>query len=852
MRGRLAVPAALGVLVVVACVAGGIHRRRAAAGLRPRRLRRGLGGPGPGALGAGCLADAPGRPAPAGPGRPGRLARAGRSGQRRDGRPHRRGGHRRGPGGGHRVRSAGDLVLAQGGSGTFAGHSVEFVGTRIVRSPAKESQQALLRVDGGSVFTPAISQFGTGTQAVGTPAIDSSLTSDVYLTINSIPAKGGSWTFGVVVQPLVMWLWVGGALVVVGLGPVRRPRPPPSAHRPGVDPGGAAAPPGPRRTPSSVPTTGPVPTGRHPHPGGSRSAPGKPRDRAGPATRRRRSTAPAPVRRRHTARWIAVGVLVVAAGLIAVLATRPPAAVAQVQSPLVGGRPRRCRGPRWTGTASRLPRPPGTYVVLNFFASWCEPCQTEGPDLVQFAFEHQRSGDARVVSVVFDDTDGRRPLLPGHAGGHVAHPGRPQRPDRPRLRRPGTAVDVPHRTRRPGGGLHRGAGHGRRPRRPDRQGQGGRARERAPVPAVDAARRRPGGGPARRQRCLLVRPAHRRQRAAAIESVIRCPSCEDLSVAVSSAPTAVTVRATVTSSSARACPTSRSRTTWPPATARRSCSTRRPAGWSILVWSCPWPPACSPRPALVVVLVRRRRRGGGDPSTPTCRWPAARPRGGRGAAAVPHPVAGRRRRRIPGRRPQRRRLPGPPPAGHGPPGGPRAGTRRRRRPRRPPPGRDHGRIRDGPTGGRIRRTRRSRADRGHPRPGPRRAGGHPPPRRRRSRNKWFLVAALGCFVAALVVAVPVFSSHRLPGQTATGSVSPQPEPADGPDPRPGRHRGEPGPARAGRPALPAVLDRPSGQRGGPGPAGMARVSASASRGPSATLLVRRPDQADRGRGSRPG
>ena len=35
------------------------------------------------------------------------------------------------------------------------------------------------------------------------------------------------------------------------------------------------------------------------------------------------------------------------------------------------------------------------------------------------------------------------------------------------------------------------------------------------------------------------------QRATAIESVIRCPSCEDLSVAVSSAPTAVTVRATV-------------------------------------------------------------------------------------------------------------------------------------------------------------------------------------------------------------------------------------------------------------------------------------------------------------------
>jgi peroxiredoxin len=44
--------------------------------------------------------------------------------------------------------------------------------------------------------------------------------------------------------------------------------------------------------------------------------------------------------------------------------------------------------------------------VVNFFAAWCEPCQTEGPDLVQFQFEHQRTGDASMLSVVFDDTEG--------------------------------------------------------------------------------------------------------------------------------------------------------------------------------------------------------------------------------------------------------------------------------------------------------------------------------------------------------------------------------------------------------------------------------------------------------------
>ncbi len=107
---------------------------------------------------------------------------------------------------------------------------------------------------------------------------------------------------------------------------------------------------------------------------------------------------------RHTARWVALTVLVVAAGLIAVLATRPPAAVVEVQSPLVGKPVPAVGGTTVDGSTFVLPRPSGSFVVVNFFASWCTPCQTEGPELVKFAFQHSQSGDARMVSVVFDDT----------------------------------------------------------------------------------------------------------------------------------------------------------------------------------------------------------------------------------------------------------------------------------------------------------------------------------------------------------------------------------------------------------------------------------------------------------------
>jgi cytochrome c biogenesis protein CcmG, thiol:disulfide interchange protein DsbE len=109
---------------------------------------------------------------------------------------------------------------------------------------------------------------------------------------------------------------------------------------------------------------------------------------------------------RHTARWVALGVLLVAAGLIAVLATRPPATVAEVQSPLVGRPAPPISGVTLDGAGEALPEPPGRYEVVNFFASWCEPCQTEGPNLVQFQFEHARAGDASLLSVVFDDSPG--------------------------------------------------------------------------------------------------------------------------------------------------------------------------------------------------------------------------------------------------------------------------------------------------------------------------------------------------------------------------------------------------------------------------------------------------------------
>ena len=117
--------------------------------------------------------------------------------------------------------------------------------------------------------------------------------------------------------------------------------------------------------------------------------------------------APAPAaparRRRRTARWVSLVVLAVGAGLVALLATRPPQTATEVDTPLVGQQAPAVAGPTVSGGSFDLSSLRGRWVVVNFFASWCPPCQQEEPELVAFAYAHRAPGGASLVGVVFND-----------------------------------------------------------------------------------------------------------------------------------------------------------------------------------------------------------------------------------------------------------------------------------------------------------------------------------------------------------------------------------------------------------------------------------------------------------------
>lgn len=133
-------------------------------------------------------------------------------------------------------------------------------------------------------------------------------------------------------------------------------------------------------------------------------------------------------RRRHTARWVAAAVLVVLVVVAVVAATRPSYQATEVASPLLGRVAPPLAGTDFGGRTFSLSAERGHYVYVNFFASWCPPCQAEEPALVAFDFQQQRARrGAGLVSVVFNDSvaDARRfvaewgaqwPTVPDRAG----------------------------------------------------------------------------------------------------------------------------------------------------------------------------------------------------------------------------------------------------------------------------------------------------------------------------------------------------------------------------------------------------------------------------------------------------
>jgi cytochrome c-type biogenesis protein CcmF len=150
--------------------------------------------------------------------------------------------------------------LEPGQSAHLAGHSITYLGTATAQHANKKTMSARVRVDGGRVFSPSLHQFPFASQAIGSPSVRVGVLDDVYLTLASAPEAGQTAAvIGVNIQPLILWLWIGGTLMglgtVLAAWPGRRRRPTEPAAAPAVPPR--------HRQPEPADADRPVPVGPH-------------------------------------------------------------------------------------------------------------------------------------------------------------------------------------------------------------------------------------------------------------------------------------------------------------------------------------------------------------------------------------------------------------------------------------------------------------------------------------------------------------------------------------------------------------------------------------------------------------
>ena len=125
-----------------------------------------------------------------------------------------------------------EVQLSQGESFNLGRYTLTFLGVQQVTEPHREKLVANVAVYRGGenlgVLSPAMVQYPTQREPIGTPAVHSSLREDLYLSAMNIDSQRGTVGLLALVNPMVTWLWIATGITALGglaaLLPRRRPR----------------------------------------------------------------------------------------------------------------------------------------------------------------------------------------------------------------------------------------------------------------------------------------------------------------------------------------------------------------------------------------------------------------------------------------------------------------------------------------------------------------------------------------------------------------------------------------------------------------------------------------------------
>ncbi len=124
----------------------------------------------------------------------------------------------------------GEFTLQPGQEAEISGHTLAYEGSDVIEYPNRLERTARVRVDGGRVYEPGIAVYPFAGQTIRVASVRSTPFDDVALSVLQFPdGDDDSVSLRATVQPLVVWLWVGGLVMALGTAaailPSRRRRP---------------------------------------------------------------------------------------------------------------------------------------------------------------------------------------------------------------------------------------------------------------------------------------------------------------------------------------------------------------------------------------------------------------------------------------------------------------------------------------------------------------------------------------------------------------------------------------------------------------------------------------------------
>jgi cytochrome c-type biogenesis protein CcmF len=112
-----------------------------------------------------------------------------------------------------------DLVVPEGGRADVAGYTLVNEGSTLSEDEHKSSVSVRVGVlrdgDRAATLTPGIDEFTVDGTRSSDVAIDSGLSRDLYIVLTELTPQGAA-RLSVFVNPLVLWLWIAGAIIALG------------------------------------------------------------------------------------------------------------------------------------------------------------------------------------------------------------------------------------------------------------------------------------------------------------------------------------------------------------------------------------------------------------------------------------------------------------------------------------------------------------------------------------------------------------------------------------------------------------------------------------------------------------